>query len=264
GLVGGLLGVGGSTIIIPAMIVYLSHTARGYSGSLQHLLQASAMICNVFIALPAVLAHRRARAIMPPVVRWLVPSAFVGIISGVVLSNSSAFARENGRYLAIILAVFLGYVAVYNIWRYFRKTNLTEAFDPEVAMSVWKIILVGLPMGFVAGLLGIGGGALCVPAQQIVLRLPLRRAIANSAVTIMCVSFCGAIYKNMTLAGHGLMIKESLTLAAMLVPTAIIGSYIGGRLTHVLPRKVLRISFIVFMVTVMVITLSKAIKAGAN
>ncbi len=259
---GGLLGVGGSTIIIPAMIVYLSHTVRGYSGNLQHLLQAASMICNVFIAMPAVFVHRLAGAIMEPIVKWLIPSAIVGIICGVVVSNSSAFARDNGRYLAIILAGFLGYVAVYNIWRFFRKTNLTESFDPDAVIPIWKIILVGLPMGFVAGLLGIGGGALCVPAQQIVLRLPLRRAIANSAVTIMCVSFCGAIYKNITLAGHGLEMKESLSLAMMLVPTAIIGSYFGGKLTHVLPRKVLRIVFIVFMVTVMVITLSKAIELG--
>ena len=38
GLLGGLLGIGGSIIIIPGLILYLSQTGR-YEGSVQHLLR---------------------------------------------------------------------------------------------------------------------------------------------------------------------------------------------------------------------------------
>ena len=79
GFIGGLLGVGGSIIIIPGLNYYFKHTA-GYTGSDQHLIQAAAMICNFFISFPAVLAHRRAHAIMKPVVVRLMPAALVGII----------------------------------------------------------------------------------------------------------------------------------------------------------------------------------------
>ena len=71
-------------------------------GDDQHLLQAAAMIVNVFVAAPSVLAHWKAGAIMRSVVTWLIPSAVVGIVTGVALSNSSVFARENGAYLAMI------------------------------------------------------------------------------------------------------------------------------------------------------------------
>lgn len=263
GLLGGLLGIGGSVIIIPALIIYLSHTG-GYDGSSQHLLQAAAMICNVFVAAPSVVAHWRARAIMKSVVAFLIPSALVGIFLGVMVSNSSSFARENGAYLAMILAGFLVYVAAYNTWRLFDKTDLGRHFDERPKPPPWSVIAVGIPMGFTAGLLGIGGGALAVPLQQILLKVPLRRAIANSAATIVCVSAIGAVYKNLTLPSHGVDVSSSLGLAAMLIPTAIVGSYLGGKLTHALPRKVLRLVFIVFMTTIAYLTFSKAWQAATT
>ena len=260
GVLGGLLGVGGSLIIIPALIFYFSCTPAGYRGDDQHLLQAAAMIVNVFVAAPSVAAHWKAGAIMRSVVVWLIPSAIAGILTGVALSNSSVFARENGAYLAMVLCGFLVYVIGYNVYRMCRPPRPTDEKEiPPAAPG--KVICVGLVMGLFAGLLGIGGGAICVPIQQVLLKLPLRRAIANSAVTIPFASLVGAIHKNLTLGGHGVAISESLLLAAMLIPTAMIGGYLGGRLTHVLPRRVLRAVFIIFLATVAILTFGKARKA---
>jgi len=264
GLLGGLLGIGGSIIIIPGLILYLSQTGR-YEGRSQHLIQAAAMISNVFVAAPSVLAHRRARAIMKSVVLFLIPSALVGILLGVHVSNTSLFARQNGVYLAMLLAGFMVYVAAYNGWRLYRRTDLEHGFDQRPPPTLASVSAVGLVMGFVAGLLGIGGGALCVPLQQVLLRIPLRRAIANSAVTIVFVSSIGAVYKNVTLPiYHDIPVTRSLQLALMLIPTAMLGSYLGGRLTHALPRRVLRLVFIVFMVTTAWLTFSRAWKASAS
>jgi len=263
GLVGGLLGVGGSIIIIPAMVIYLSHAATGYAGPTQHLLQAAAMICNVFVAAPSVLAHRRAGAIMPEVVVLLVPAAIGANLLGVALSNSPWFARGNGAYLAMILAAFLVYVAGYNAWRLAEPSTEKGAKGTSTScrngppgashkrcLSPFPVLLVGFLMGFAGGLLGIGGGAIGVPLQQVLLKIPLRRAIANSATTIVFSAALGAIMKNATLGEHGVAVADSLRLAAMLIPMAIVGSYLGGRLTHRLPRKALRAAFIVFMLVI--------------
>lgn len=260
GLAGGLLGIGGSVIIIPGLVLYLSQTGQ-YAGSTQHLLQAAAMICNVFVAAPAVLAHRRARAITRSVVVFLVPAALAGILLGVQVSNTSLFARQHGVYLAMVFAGFMAYVAAYNTWRLCRKTDLEHGFEERAKPGAAAVAGVGLVMGFAAGLLGIGGGALCVPMQQVLLRIPLRRAIANSAVTILCVSPMGALFKNATLGHHGIQVSESLQLALLLIPTAIVGSYVGGRLTHALPRRVLRVVFIVFMLTMAYLMFARAWRA---
>ena len=258
GFLGGLLGVGGSIIIIPGLIYYFNQTS-GYTGPDQHLIQAAAMICNFFISFPAVLAHRRAAAIIKPVVIRLMPAALIGIFAGVALSNSSAFARQNGKYLAIGLSLFLAYVVLYNLYRLYLITKKNNAPTPiPEKIPTWKVLTVGLPMGLIAGLLGIGGGALAVPAQQLILKIPLKNAIANSATTIVFTAIFGAIYKNATLAAHGPTVIQSLKLAAMLIPTAMIASYLGGKLTHKLPRKILRITFIIFMTIVAYKTLSTA------
>jgi len=265
GLLGGLLGIGGSIIIIPALILCLDETDSGYTGKHQHLIQAAAMICNVFVAAPSVLGHWRARAIMKPVVVFLIPSALAGILLGVSVSNMRLFARQNGVYLAMLLAGFMVYVAAYNTWRLFTKTDLERGFDQRPKPSAAAVGAVGLVMGFVAGLLGIGGGAICVPMQQILLRVPLRRAIANSAVTIVCTASVGATVKNLTLPSvHGVPITQSLQLALMIIPTAIVGSYVGGRLTHALPRRALRLVFIAFMLTMAYLTFSKAWKEAGS
>ncbi|NLE37912.1 MAG: sulfite exporter TauE/SafE family protein [Pirellulaceae bacterium] len=260
GVLGGLLGLGGSVVIIPALIFYLSQTG-GYTGEKQHLLQAAAMICNVFIAAPSTWVHWRAGAILRPVLVVLIPTALLGSLMGVAVSNSFVFARRNGPYLAMLLAGFFVFVAVYNVIRAMSQRDLTAEFDEDRTYSVWRTALCGLPMGFFAGLLGIGGGTIAVPMQQIFLRVPLRRAIANSAVTILFAATLGAIYKNASLHEHGESFVASLRLAAMIVPTAILGGYIGGKLTHRISRKALRVIFVVFMIAIAVLTFQKARQA---
>ena len=140
----------------------------------------------------------------------------------------------------------------------FHRADFEREFESTRRLAVWKIFIVGFPMGLTAGLLGIGGGAVCVPTQQVLLRIPLRRAIANSSATILCVASLGATYKNLTLPEHGIAVTTSLWLALTLVPTAILGGYCGGKLTHVIPRKLLRIVFIFFMASVAYMTFVKA------
>jgi uncharacterized membrane protein YfcA len=98
--------------------------------------------------------------------------------------------------------------------------------------------------GLAAGLLGIGAGTVSTPLQQVTLKLPIRNAMSNSAVTIVCIAWLGAIYKNATLSQHGVEISQSLKMAAMVIPGAILGGYIGGHLMHALPKNIVRGVFI--------------------
>ena len=238
GVLGGLLGVGGSIIMLPAMIAVLG-TGR------QHDYQAAAMIVNAFVVAPSLLAHRKAGAISASLVRWLIPSALIGIFLGVWISNF--FPREQGRYLAKGLGVFLLYVAIFNFFRLFSKAPPEQEGPAQRSGPWWRVSLVGLPMGLVGGLFGIGGGVLGVPFQQIFLRVPIKNAIANSAATICITALAGAIYKNATLPGVGGEVSQSLQLAAILIPTAFLGGFIGGKLTHALPKRAVRVALILLM-----------------
>ncbi|UCD28782.1 MAG: sulfite exporter TauE/SafE family protein, partial [Planctomycetota bacterium] len=159
------------------------------------------------------------------------------------------FQGANEVYLSRIFGLFLFYVAAYNMYRLFAFKQLPDIDEQSAKrISVWKILLlVGIPSGLLGGLLGIGGGAIAVPTQQLFLKIPLRRAIANSAAMIVVISIIGATYKNYTIIQANLSLLMSIKLAAVLIPTAIIGGYWGGRLTHLLPRRILRIAFIMLM-----------------
>ena len=246
GLVGGLLGVGGSIVMIPAMTEAL--------GPDQHLYQAAAMIVNFFVVVPAVYQHRRAKAVEFRTVKRILPLALVAVLIGVGLSELPVFAGEGEAYLRGLFGLFLLAVALSDLYRLFRgRSSPTtpdgaesppKTHDPVATDFGWlRAVAVAIPTGIVAGLLGVGGGVLAVPLQRKLLGIPIRTAIANSAAIIVATSFVGAVTKNYAfMADHDYTIR-SLCLAAILIPTAIIGSLNGSRLTHCLPLKIVKTAF---------------------
>jgi len=255
GLVGGLLGVGGSIVMIPAMTEVL--------GPDQHKYQAAAMIVNFFVVVPAVYQHRRAKAIDPSTVARLIPLAIVGVLVGVGISELPFFAGEGEAYLRMLFGLFLFLVAGWDLYRRSRRgepessvpngllANATGGpikWAQKTRQGRWLFAAaVAVPTGLVAGMLGVGGGILAVPLQRRFLRIPIRTAIANSATIIIATSFVGAIAKNYAFVVENDHTLATFRLAAVLIPTAIIGSLAGSRLTHRLPLKILKTAFFVLL-----------------
>ncbi len=85
GLLGGLLGIGGSSIMLPAMVMIFGSTSAGGVDQI-HQYMAAAMIVNFLLAIPSVAVHARNRAIWRGVWAPLAAAAMVGLIAGVQLS----------------------------------------------------------------------------------------------------------------------------------------------------------------------------------
>jgi uncharacterized protein len=243
GAVGGMLGIGGSVVMIPAMSIVL--------GPNQHLYQAAAMIVNVFVALPATVQHWRAGVVRWDVSKRMLPIAIVMILIGVAASN-----LLDGERLRQIFAVFLIYVVGFNIARILQKRE--EPAIGEQRTGWLATGSIGSIMGFLAGLLGIGGGALAVPLLQRIANLPLRQCIATSSAVMCITAVIGAAARNATIhqhvdeqavenAGRMLTIGDSLLLAGIIIPTAFLGGVIGAGLTHRLPLNVVRGAFVLLM-----------------
>jgi uncharacterized membrane protein YfcA len=241
GALGGMLGVGGSIVMIPVLTLLL--------GRNQHLSQATAMIVNVFVAAPALWRHHRARAVRWDVMVRMLPFGTVFIIVGVETSN-----QVDAEALKKLFGLFLVYVIAFNVRRLFQDGRPGHDTHPA-QIGWWRVGVVGVLMGLLAGLLGIGGGLIAVPLLQRVCRLPLRQSIATSSAVMCLTSVFGAYRKNATLeqltdaTGQlmGLRLEDSLLIAACLTPTAIIGALIGAGLTHALPLRWVRVAFILLM-----------------
>jgi uncharacterized membrane protein YfcA len=248
GLLGGMLGVGGSVIMIPGLVLLFGQGRK--PGVDQHLYQAAAMIANVAVSIPAALRHHRAGATAVAAIRWILPAALVFVLVGVAASNLFT-GRVGAIWLGRVLAILLVYVIAVNIRRLSASSQQREdAAEPRITPP--RCLFVGGIMGAIAGLTGVGGGAIAVPLQQLALRLPLKSCIANSSAVICISAFVGSIHKNATLPGHGGDIRHSLLLAALLAPTCWLGARLGATLTHTLPVRTVRIAFIVLMIVAVI------------
>lgn len=241
GAVGGMIGIGGSLIIIPALAFLFSH--RAWTGpDDQHLFQAAAMIVNVAVAVPAALRHRRAGAVRRDLFRLMLPATAVAVIAGVLVSNIF-----EGRRLQQLFAVFLLYVVADSILKLIRRTDENPSGRTAERITIPRAGFVGASMGFMAGLLGIGGGNIAVPLAHILCRVPLRQCIATTASVMCLTSLVGAALKVGTLESHGQSWHAAALLALVLSPTAVVGGYIGAGLTHSLSLAMVRVVFIIVL-----------------
>lgn len=240
GGVGGLLGVGGSIVMIPAL--------TEFGGPNQHLYQATAMIVNFFVVVPAVIRHHRARVIDWRSVRRLLPPAIGAVVIGVGASEMAFFAGTGERYLQAGFGLFLLVAATLDLFRLFRPhqdANPSALPGKKTDSLSWRFALaIAIPTGLIAGLFGVGGGLVAVPLQRRLLGVPIRQAIANSAAVIIATSFAGSITKNYAYLSTHEGSYAPLYMAGVLIPTAMLGSWIGAYGTHRIPVRGVRIAFL--------------------
>ncbi|MEK6798900.1 MAG: sulfite exporter TauE/SafE family protein [Planctomycetota bacterium] len=245
GLAGGMFGIGGGIVLIPALTEIF--------GPDQHRYQAAAMIVNFCVAIPAVVQHRRARAIDAPTVARLIPAALLAILLGVGVSELQVFSGEGQRFLQLLFACFLMYCGISEGGWLLRgeaargSPDLPSPNAPVAPPSLERTLAVAGPTGFIAGFLGVGGGIVAVPLQRKFLAIPLRRAIANSAAMIIATAFVGAIAKNYAYAADHDGSLAPVALALSVVPTAVLGSLVGSDLTHRLRLRILHLLFIMLL-----------------
>ncbi len=237
GFCGGLMGIGGSVVIIPALIFKLG-------GDKQHLYQATSMMVNLFVVAPAVVRHMRAKAVDYRLLKGMVPGAIAGVVVGVWLSEFEIFRGPGQGRLQIGFAIFICYVFLQNAKRLIQGRPEKKVIEGDRRRSAAAGAgIVGLPAGALSGLLGIGGGLFMVPAQQSLLNIPMITSIANSASTILFSSIIGATFKASALDKHGADWGQAIIMSMMLAPTCMLGAWIGAARAHRWPVRVIRVAF---------------------
>lgn len=108
---------------------------------------------------------------------------------------------------------------------------------------MFKNIIIGASAGIISGLFGAGGGLILVPILVHYLKLGEKEARATTIFCILpMVITSGIIYSNNDLINWDIAIKCALG--------GIIGSIIGTKLLKSLSNKILKITFIIFLIYV--------------
>lgn len=231
GALGGLAGIGGSIVILPALHIAFGPELYGEPenhSDIHHAYMAAAMTVNFAVSLPAALQHHRAGAVRTPLLRILLPANLAGVVTGVLLSNVI-----DGGSLRIALALFLLAYCVWNLRLIVRprRRKFTGEGRIERATTPRLVASAGVP-GLVGGLLGLGGGFMIVPLLQLVCNMKLRNAIATSSAMVCVGATIGGTLKMATLSAHGERVAFALTLALLMAPTAIVGALAGAMWLH--------------------------------
>lgn len=145
-----------------------------------NVMKPTALALNILVASIATFHFVRARAFSWPVF-W--PFALTSI----------PFAYLGGRILlpGAIYKPLVGLVLLYAASRLFRSASQGKALAEKHAMPLWLALTAGAGIGFVAGLIGLGGGIFLTPLLLFAGWAEPRQAAGASAVFNLVNSLAG-------------------------------------------------------------------------
>lgn len=117
--------------------------------------------------------------------------------------------------------------------------------SPQQVLELVQLVVIGLAAGFLAGLLGIGGGVFLVPAMVLIMGFDQHIAQGTSLLVMIPAALTGSYthYRK-----GRLVLRDAFTLGA----GGIIGAFLGAVLALSLDDELLRRLFAVFLLVVAV------------
>lgn len=206
----GVFGAGGSILMVPILVYALGIPVKGA-------MAMSLLVVGTTSAV-ALLTHGRAKH-----VRWKTGSLFglAGMAGAYAGARVADYVPEAFLLVGFSLLMIVAAVAML---RGSRVADLGSLARRASEVRLVSAVGLGAGVGFVAGLVGAGGGFLVVPVLVLFGGLALRPAIATSLLVVSLQAFAG-------LVGHASYLELDWTLAAAVTVFALAGSAMGSRLS---------------------------------
>lgn len=235
GTFGGMLGMGGGVLKMSFLLLLF-----GFHPGISRF---AALLSFFVVAVGASYRYLKLRYVLMDVVKVLIPSSVVGLVFGAIVGHS--LPRDT---LTFILGVFLLFIAVVMVRRVLLRCQ--EALAPggaeepgatvtslrdraKSAPAGWRIVVCGFPGGFLSAMLGISGGVISNPLQQVLAHLPIKNSIANTLLMAsVTVPIACLMIMVMGIRGGHFDFWTPILVAFCLLPGSIIGSQLGPALTR--------------------------------
>jgi uncharacterized membrane protein YfcA len=260
GFLGSLLGLGGGLIVIPALTLLLHVDIRLAIGA--------SIISVIATSSGAAAAYVREHLANIRVAMFLELGTTTGAITGAYLAG-----RVHPRFLYILFGAMLGYSAVAMLrgkhgvslddsvsrvseWLALGSSYYDAARDQHIQYPVRRPLLGLILMygaGTASGLLGIGSGALKVPAMDLGMGLPMKVSTATSNLMIGVTAAASA---GLYFARGQIDPFIAAPVALGVLGGALVGSHYLGRVEH----KHLRRIFVIVLLVIAVEMIVKGIR----
>ncbi|NWF67988.1 MAG: sulfite exporter TauE/SafE family protein [Chloroflexi bacterium] len=242
GILAGMFGIGGGVVIVPALMGFLGFTLYQASGT-----SLAALLLPVGIF--AVLEYHRKGFLRIRLAALVAVGIFVGSYFGSAFALSLdliTLQRLYGLFLLFIFWRFAEPLKWYREWRT-RQSAAPNTADtpksaaPEPQIGWYWILLVGLGAGVLAGMFGIGGGVVIVPALVSILRFDQKYAVGTSLAALLLPSGLPAVV-NYYHAGD-----LDIGVAALVAAGLLFGALAGARIALGLPSVTVKRLYGVFL-----------------
>lgn len=239
GVLAGLFGVGGGTIIVPALL--LCFQWQGVATELQtHLAIGTSLATIILTSISSTRAHHRVGAVRWPIALWLAPGIAVGVWGGAYVA-----AQMHGLQLQRLFGLFAWLIAA-QMWFGWQPHGHGDIPDKG------GLTLAGLVIGGVSALFGIGGGSLTVPFLCWC-RVRMQEAVATAAACGFPLALFGAlgyVYQGWSQTGLPPYAFGYVYLPAMIGIgiTSLPCAKLGAKLAHHWPAATLKRVFAGFLV----------------
>lgn len=249
GVMSGLLGVGGGTIMVP-----IFRLAFGMSPLAS---TATSLFAIIPTSISGVASHMRAKTCVPKL------GVALGIGGALTSPVGVWLASVSPGWLVIVVAALVVGLSAYKMFKKALKAPrvapscrtahtadaaatgaLADSSEPASRQNkpdlTRKHYLQGAGIGLVAGLasgyVGVGGGFIMVPMMLAILSIPMSLAAGTSLIAIMILAIPGVIEQ-------AILGNINYFAGISIVVGTIPGAVIGARLVRVIPERQLRFAF---------------------
>ena len=210
GLMAGLFGIGGGFVMVPLFVLWL--------GMPQKRAHATSLLAVAFIGVAALAGYVNLGQIDWPAAALVTSGAIGGIYLGVRL-----LASISERTLSFIFAAVLVVAAV----RLLLSATPSQLFHGLPAQAL--LVVIGFASGTLAGLLGVGGGIVIIPALIICSGIAPEVARGTSLVVIVATAVIGAsLHHRLGNLDHRIAVYAGIAG----IPSAVLGAYVAAHTTN--------------------------------
>lgn len=247
GFITGFLGGGSGPILIPILTALFIYQHISPELAIR-LAVGSALGIAMLAMLAAMHAQRKQLPQIKEIVSQLLPGGIIGSVIGAILAGYLTGAVFKVLFASVLIGIAF-------IMLIEQRFNYTQSSLPNKK----QLFIFSIPMGIIATCFGVGIGPTCVPL--------LKRCGLSISKAITVATFVGGVIvffatTGFIIMGHNQTNLPTYSVGYIYLPMlvsigfpSIVFARLGSRLTYLVPPKVLKSFFAVFLIIISIIIL---------